>query len=58
MYHIDVHISWRPVICLGMYPFDSDAFELAKAIEYGIRSNPMVWETVIAGIIRVDMERP
>jgi hypothetical protein len=35
----------------------SDAFELAKAIEYGIRSNPMVWETVIAGIIRVDMER-
>ncbi len=35
----------------------SDAFELAKAIEYGIKSNPMVWETEIIGIIRVDLER-
>lgn len=36
----------------------SDAFELAKAIEQGIRSNPMVWETELLGIIRVDMESP
>ena len=36
----------------------SDAFELAKAIEYGIRSNPMVWETEILGIIQVDQVHP
>ena len=36
----------------------SDVFELAKAIEYGIRSNPMVWETEIIGIIRCDLVHP
>lgn len=36
----------------------SDAFELAKAIEYGIKSNPMVWETKIIGIIRCDLVHP
>ena len=34
----------------------ADAHELAKAIERGIKSNPMVWITEIMGIIRVDME--
>jgi hypothetical protein len=36
----------------------SDTFELAKAIEQGIQSNPMVWETEIIGIIRCDLVHP
>jgi hypothetical protein len=36
----------------------SDAFELAKAVEQGIRSNPMVWRTEIIGVIRVDQVHP